>query len=240
MVGRRMQGVLALGGLSWTGETTIINGTVFRRATMGFISFNPFASCNFGNNCNVKEITTHELGHAIGLGHSEFFDATMWSIAHFDGRCASVRADDVNGALFMYPAGAGGGGPLSIVTTTLTGGLVGTPYTSVLIAAGGTAPYSWSLVSGSGSLPPGLELKLQRHDYRHANDSRSLQLHRARYRRRLCDGAKSSLDKRSVGKHCAQLAVCYADCAYDSEPRPVIYSQPAMAQYRRGDLGQRI
>jgi hypothetical protein len=156
--GSGCQSVLALGGLSWTGETTVINGTTFRRATQGFISFNPFASCNFGNSCNVREITTHELGHALGLGHSEFQDATMWGIAHFDGRCASVRTDDANGVLFLYPSGAGGGGPLSIVTSTLTGGLVNTPYTGVLIAVGGTTPYTWSLVSGSGSLPPGLSL----------------------------------------------------------------------------------
>ena len=152
------QGVLAIGGLSWNQQTTIINGTEFRRASSGFISFNPFAACNFGNNCNVREITTHELGHAIGIGHSEFPDATMWGVAHFDGRCASLRPDDVNAVVFMYPAGTGGGGPLSILTSSLTGGLVGISYTQVLLATGGTAPYTWSLVSGSGSLPPGLNL----------------------------------------------------------------------------------
>ncbi|HEX5735108.1 MAG TPA: DUF4214 domain-containing protein [Blastocatellia bacterium] len=152
------QGVLALGGLSWTQQTTVINGTTFRRATSGFISFNPFAACNFGNNCNVREITTHELGHAIGIGHSEIPDATMWGVAHFDGRCASLRPDDVNAVVFMYPAGAGGGGPLSVLTSSLTGGLVGISYSQVLLATGGTAPYTWSLVSGSGSLPPGLNL----------------------------------------------------------------------------------
>ena len=156
--GAGCQNTLALGGLSWTGETTVINGTTFRRATDGFISFNPFASCNFGNSCNVREITTHELGHALGLGHSEFSDATMAPFAHFDGRCASIRQDDTNGILFLYPAGSGGGGPLSIVTSSLSGSLINTPYTAVLIAAGGTTPYTWSLVSGSGSLPPGLSL----------------------------------------------------------------------------------
>ncbi len=156
--GSGCQNTLALGGLGWTGETTVINGTTFRRAQQGFISFNPFASCNFANSCNVREITTHELGHALGLGHSEFQDATMAPFAHFDGRCASIRQDDINGILFLYPAGAGSGGPLSIVTSSLTGALVNTPYTGVLIAAGGTAPYTWSLASGSAPLPPGLTL----------------------------------------------------------------------------------
>ena len=46
---------------------------------------------------------------------------------------------------------------LSITTTSLAGGTVGVPYSASLEASGGTAPYTWSLVSGS-SLPAGLRL----------------------------------------------------------------------------------
>ena len=46
--------------------------------------------------------------------------------------------------------------PLQITTTTLPSGSVGTSYSSALQAAGGTAPYAWSVVSGS--LPAGLAL----------------------------------------------------------------------------------
>jgi hypothetical protein len=45
---------------------------------------------------------------------------------------------------------------VQITTTTLPDGQVGTPYTATLQARGGTAPYTWSVVSGS--LPPGLNL----------------------------------------------------------------------------------
>jgi hypothetical protein len=45
---------------------------------------------------------------------------------------------------------------LCINTTTLPDGTVGVPYSAALTASGGTAPYTWSLVSGS--LPPGLAL----------------------------------------------------------------------------------
>jgi hypothetical protein len=40
----------------------------------------------------------------------------------------------------------------------LPGGTVGTAYAQVLTAAGGTAPYTWSIVAGAGALPNGLNL----------------------------------------------------------------------------------
>jgi hypothetical protein len=47
--------------------------------------------------------------------------------------------------------------PLVIVTTSLPNGQVGQAYSAQLEASGGTAPYTWSLQSGS-SLPTGLTL----------------------------------------------------------------------------------
>ncbi|MGH9740035.1 MAG: putative Ig domain-containing protein [Candidatus Acidiferrales bacterium] len=46
--------------------------------------------------------------------------------------------------------------PLSVSTTSLPGGTVGQAYTATLAASGGSAPYTWSV--SSGSLPPGLSL----------------------------------------------------------------------------------
>ena len=46
--------------------------------------------------------------------------------------------------------------PPSISTTAITGGTVGSAYSTTLQATGGTAPYSWSLTSGA--LPSGLSL----------------------------------------------------------------------------------
>jgi len=45
---------------------------------------------------------------------------------------------------------------LAITTTSLPGGKVGTPYSQALTASGGTAPYTFSL--SSGTLPPGITL----------------------------------------------------------------------------------
>ena len=48
------------------------------------------------------------------------------------------------------------GGPLSITTTTLSGAIVGAPYSQTLQAAAGVPPYKWSIAAGS--LPGGLTL----------------------------------------------------------------------------------
>ncbi|HXG91576.1 MAG TPA: putative Ig domain-containing protein [Blastocatellia bacterium] len=154
-------GVLAIGGLSWnSGETKVVNGMTFYRGHTGHISINPNATCEFADHCKVQEIVTHEMGHAVGLGHSTQFDATMFGIAHFDGRCASLRQDDIDGIRFIYPAVGGGAGPLEISSASpLAPGIVGRSYSQQLIARGGAQPYSWSLATGS-ALPAGLSLSL--------------------------------------------------------------------------------
>ncbi|HSB12294.1 MAG TPA: putative Ig domain-containing protein, partial [Blastocatellia bacterium] len=77
--------------------------------------------------------------------------------AHFDGRCASIRQDDIDAITFVYPASGAGPGPLSILTTYPFGvGTAGEAFSRQLLASGGTTPYSWSIISGS--LPEGLTL----------------------------------------------------------------------------------
>jgi len=112
-------GVLALGGYCTSGQSQDVNGTRFYHITEGNITFNSgFGSCSFWNRTNLAEVATHELGHTIGIGHSSeddsatptLKDATMYYRAHFDGRGASVHADDVAAVRFIYP-GPGGGDP---------------------------------------------------------------------------------------------------------------------------------
>lgn len=101
-------GVLAMGGYCGGGGTTIVNGTTFGQITVGKVTFNNgWSACSFWTQCNVAQVATHEIGHTIGLGHSSDPNATMYAIAHFDGRCATVETDDINGVSFIYPqAGA--------------------------------------------------------------------------------------------------------------------------------------
>jgi hypothetical protein len=156
-------GVLALGGLGWTGATKVVNGVLFRQAVAGFISFNPWASCSFGNHCDVQEIATHEFGHAMGLGHSAISSATMFGFAHFDGRCASLMQDDKDGAIFIYPGPTSSGGsdtiglfrPANNFFFLRNSNTAGTPDVAVSYGAPGDMPLAgdWD---GNGTVTMGL------------------------------------------------------------------------------------
>jgi Matrixin len=114
-------GVLALGGYCTKGrgtsESDVVNGVKFRRIAEGNITFNGgFGGCYFWNPTNLAEVATHEIGHTIGIGHSSesddeqqppLKDATMYYRAHFDGRGASIRSDDVAAVRFVYPGDDG-------------------------------------------------------------------------------------------------------------------------------------
>lgn len=150
-------GMLAVGGIIRysTSDTKTVNGMTFYRGIEANVSFNPFALCNFTNRCQLQESLTHELGHALGLGHSSDSTATMSAYAHFDGRCASVMSDDSTGIRIVYPGGSPGD-TLSIKTSSDLGAVrVERDYYVSLEATGGMGSYQWALVSGG--LPPGLQ-----------------------------------------------------------------------------------
>jgi hypothetical protein len=161
-------GVLAFGGLDWNPAITkVVNGVLFKRATIGRVAINPNAGVT--EPCSLREVVTHEMGHALGLHHSwdptfeggastSDLEATMYFIAHFDGRCASLRPDDQNGIRFIYPGQGGGDGSITITNGAMPVAVLNQPYNQRLEALGGAPPYRWGLTPGSGSLPPGLNV----------------------------------------------------------------------------------
>lgn len=158
-------GTLALGGYcSTSGETKSFNDTTFMRALRARVTFaDGWGECEQWQPCNVAEVATHEVGHAIGLGHSSedpneadplLADATMYFKAQFDGRCAGLRNDDVEGAVFIYPTAV----PPTITTDSLPDAVTGQVYAQQLSATGGSGSFAWSQAPGNCSGFPGLEL----------------------------------------------------------------------------------
>lgn len=117
------RGTLAIGGYFRSGSvTTIVNGQPYYKIIEGDLVFaDGWEGCDNGvsNASHVAEIATHELGHVLGLGHSEDTDATMYAMAHFDGRGASLRADDSAGLQALYPAPVVCAHALSLTAITL-------------------------------------------------------------------------------------------------------------------------
>ena len=111
-------GVLAVGGFCAIGLSAAPDGQLYASITEGDITLNRrISSCYSAN--QIAELLTHETGHLLGLGHSSeihgegnprFRDATMYFLAHFDGRGAALRQDDVDGLTALYPGDHDGDG----------------------------------------------------------------------------------------------------------------------------------
>jgi hypothetical protein len=104
-------GVLAVGGFCTKTGGGTVNGQQFSRIGEGDLTVaKGLANCI--GRTGFEEVVTHEIGHVIGIGHSSedqsepdptLRDATMYFLAHLDGRGASIRADDVAAVTFIYP-----------------------------------------------------------------------------------------------------------------------------------------
>jgi hypothetical protein len=98
------------------------------------------------------------MGHALGLGHSQYTDATMFGTIHSDGRCASIRSDDARSIAYVYPLRDAGPKPLAITTTRAEPAIESVQYLQVFEAQGGVLPYRWEWPLGGPRLPSGLGL----------------------------------------------------------------------------------
>jgi hypothetical protein len=101
-------GVIAIGGPWFFSSTRPFGGKPFHEAVEADIVTNDGTDCLFRDNRSVaEEVFTHELGHTLGLGHSQIRDATMFANVHNDGRGSRLHADDRAGLNTLYnPNGA--------------------------------------------------------------------------------------------------------------------------------------
>jgi hypothetical protein len=102
---------LAVGGFCSTGIRRGPGGLDFAPISEGDITVNRRVTSCFSPT-DLLEVVTHESGHVVGLGHSSespgelnpvLRDASMFCLAHFDGRGAGLREDDVAGIAALYP-----------------------------------------------------------------------------------------------------------------------------------------
>ncbi|HKH43243.1 MAG TPA: fibronectin type III domain-containing protein [Thermoanaerobaculia bacterium] len=100
-------GVIAVGGPWFYDSTRPYKGKSYHEAAEADIVTNDGTSCFFQDNPRVaEEVFAHELGHTLGLGHSQTRDALMYARAHDDGRGARLHADDRAAIAELYGDGA--------------------------------------------------------------------------------------------------------------------------------------
>jgi hypothetical protein len=141
-------GTLAVGGGCPDSTTTVVNGTTFSGFGRAFVIFNNKADLGtfFDDPTNFLRVVTHELGHGIGLDHT---DKSVPAVANpksnlmYFACCYSTQPvppaigpDDHDGLVFIYP----------VTTTTPPGG--GGPPGTTGDADGDGLPDDWELQYG--------------------------------------------------------------------------------------------
>ncbi|HEY4573022.1 MAG TPA: matrixin family metalloprotease, partial [Thermoanaerobaculia bacterium] len=140
----RTGGVIAMGGPFFYTSTRSYRGKSYHEAVEADIVTNDGTSCFFESNPSAaQEIFAHELGHTLGLGHSNDANALMYAYAHNDGRGASLTADDRAAVSVLYGDGSGTGSGGSGGSGGGSGSLTAPARLTVRATSRTTATLTW-------------------------------------------------------------------------------------------------
>jgi hypothetical protein len=148
--------IVGLGGAYMTPVYRTAGATTFSKIVQGMVVLNNSGGAySFLSNPNCfQDAIAHNLGHAIGLGHSEQSNALMW--ADPQSGCTSsptsLSADDMAGARAIYPGGSTPGATLPGTPANLSATVSGNNVTLNWSApASGGAPSTYVVEAGSVS-----------------------------------------------------------------------------------------
>jgi hypothetical protein len=138
---------------AWEGEVIgyeIVTGIVYRACH----TFNSFKSKEFVVTQSI--CVPSKTGNFVAFTSDWGGAGTLGPLGSTSGGATGIIGVDARGDVFIVKVNSSIALPLTVRTSALAGGTVGTGYSQTLQAAGGASPYSWAVTVGS--LPAGLSL----------------------------------------------------------------------------------